>query len=141
MNLKYPRALLKGVRENKERIKIAVPPPGMPSEWGAQLEDLKLRLVHFEREFRGAQAWIANNCASSGWFVSSNLPVRAASAALLCAERVLPLLPYRGGPLWSDVNYPGLKAGASRFNARCLRGLRPFRSYVPLREHFGPNRS
>ena len=44
------------------------------------------------------------------------------------------------GAPFEDVNYPGLKAGASRFNAGCLRGLRPFRSYAPLREHFGPNR-
>lgn len=55
------------------------------------------------------------------------------------ARDLMGVVPYIDSHL--VVNYPGLMAGASRFIARCPFGLYPLRSYVPLREHFGPHRS
>lgn len=103
MDLKFPHALLMWVRVNKDIIRSTEPPLGMPRELYAQFGEVKLGLATFERDFRGAKVSLAENCRNAFWHSSSsNLPVRAASAALLCAERVLLLREYLRGPLWSQ---------------------------------------
>jgi hypothetical protein len=112
MNMKFPHALLMWVRVNKDIIRSTEPPLGMPQELYAQFAEVKLQLGNFERNFRGAKVSLAENCCNAFWHTSSsNLPVRAASAALLCVEHVLQLREYLRGPLWSQFNnFLGLPA-------------------------------
>lgn len=113
MDYKYLRALLSWTRANKDQIRTFTAPSHLKTPQQRAAYELKMALLKFEKDFRGAKVLLGNDSGRRSTYAedaevlrasSSNVLVRMSSAALRCAQQAIPLLPELKGPLWSAFN-------------------------------------